>query len=263
MSEKKKNRKFGIESTIYDKLPAYVRIKLHLQNLIKDGTYAPHSRLPSEDELCAQFQVARGTVRQALSELSSEGLIYRVHGKGTFVRSLKYEHEVTTACFKSFWDELTEKGVDFETQILSVERCRPDKQMSSHLRIHSNSEQIFSIRRLRKIEGKTAMYSINRIPCSICPEIGDGKVPLLSIYDTLHDSYGIEIDMGQRLFSSIGASKELSEMFEVPEGYPIIFVEQIVYDEKGRCIDYAHLWLRSEFFHFSATMKRRTHQETV
>lgn len=43
----------------------------------------------------------------------------------------------------------------------------------------------------------------------------------------------------------------------IPAGHPIIFVEQIVYDVQGRCIDDGFVWLRNENFRFSVTMRKK------
>ncbi|MDD6790550.1 MAG: winged helix-turn-helix domain-containing protein, partial [Thermobifida fusca] len=53
----------------------YTRITNALRQRITAGTYAPGTRLPSEAALCAEFSVARNTVRRALSVLQDEGLI--------------------------------------------------------------------------------------------------------------------------------------------------------------------------------------------
>ncbi|TDD13440.1 GntR family transcriptional regulator, partial [Actinomadura sp. KC06] len=48
---------------------AYVQITNALRQRVTDGTYAPGTRLPGEAALCAEFGVARNTVRRALSTL--------------------------------------------------------------------------------------------------------------------------------------------------------------------------------------------------
>ncbi|TDB95354.1 winged helix-turn-helix domain-containing protein [Actinomadura sp. 7K534] len=66
---------------------AYTRITAALRQRIKDGTYAPDTRLPSEAALCAEFGVARNTVRRALSTLQDEGLITVRPGVGRCVQN--------------------------------------------------------------------------------------------------------------------------------------------------------------------------------
>ncbi|TDD20303.1 GntR family transcriptional regulator, partial [Actinomadura sp. KC06] len=56
-----------------------------LRQRVTDGTYAPGTRLPGEAALCAEFGVARNTVRRALSTLQSEGRITARTGVGRFV----------------------------------------------------------------------------------------------------------------------------------------------------------------------------------
>src|SRR5665213_819029 len=65
--------------------PLYMQITDMLRTRILDGTYQPNQQMLSESEMMESFGVSRITVRQALSNLQSEGLIFRIPGKGTFV----------------------------------------------------------------------------------------------------------------------------------------------------------------------------------
>jgi GntR family transcriptional regulator len=63
----------------------YVQLADELAGLIRDGTYPPGFRLPSEAELAELYEVARPTVRQALSLLRDRGLVVTLHGRGSLV----------------------------------------------------------------------------------------------------------------------------------------------------------------------------------
>ncbi|SIO87036.1 Transcriptional regulator of succinyl CoA synthetase operon [Nocardiopsis sp. JB363] len=64
----------------------YRRIAAELRERIASGDLAPGDALPSEAALVHQYDVSRGTARQALSELEGIGLVIAVHGKGRFVK---------------------------------------------------------------------------------------------------------------------------------------------------------------------------------
>ncbi len=68
-------------------LPAYRRIAADLQRAIAAGELAPGDLVPSEAMLTHEYEVSRGTARQALSLLASLGLVRTVHGKGRFVQA--------------------------------------------------------------------------------------------------------------------------------------------------------------------------------
>ena len=67
------------------KTPKYVQIMDWLRGEILSGKMEPDQKLPSESELMARFGVSRIVAVNALTRLSEAGLIYRVHGKGSFV----------------------------------------------------------------------------------------------------------------------------------------------------------------------------------
>ncbi|KRQ24607.1 hypothetical protein BKG82_13235 [Mycobacteroides chelonae] len=68
--------------------PPYRQIAYILRRAIASDQLRPGDQLPSEAKLIAHFGVARMTVRQAIQELRSEGLVVSEHGRGVFVRSM-------------------------------------------------------------------------------------------------------------------------------------------------------------------------------
>ncbi|MDH6365179.1 GntR family transcriptional regulator of arabinose operon [Enterococcus sp. PF1-24] len=67
--------------------PLYKKILFDLQAAIQSGKIPVGSQLPTEKELSETYQVSRITSKRALTELEQAGLIYRVRGKGSFVKS--------------------------------------------------------------------------------------------------------------------------------------------------------------------------------
>src|SRR3954453_12077398 len=65
--------------------PRYIAIAAIVRDRIVTEQLAPHTLLPSERELAEQHGVSRMTARQAVSLLESEGGVYRIPPRGTFV----------------------------------------------------------------------------------------------------------------------------------------------------------------------------------
>lgn len=66
--------------------PKYLMLKQEILSWIYSGQLHPHDPIKSEHELAALFNISRHTVRQAIGELVKEGWLYRIQGKGTFVK---------------------------------------------------------------------------------------------------------------------------------------------------------------------------------
>ena len=69
----------------------YLQIKEYLIGLMKDNSDKPNFQLPSENQLAMRFQTTRITAKRALNELQKEGLLYRIHGKGSFAAAAKQD----------------------------------------------------------------------------------------------------------------------------------------------------------------------------
>ncbi|HID87613.1 MAG TPA: extracellular solute-binding protein [Anaerolineae bacterium] len=66
-------------------VPIYYQLKESIKEKIEKGDLKPGDRIPTEQELCEMFGISRTPVRQALTELAYEGILYRRPGRGTFV----------------------------------------------------------------------------------------------------------------------------------------------------------------------------------
>jgi GntR family transcriptional regulator len=66
-------------------IPYYYQLETLLRAEIDAGRYPPGSPILSERLLCEAYGVSRTTVRQAIARLVSDGLLYHLKGKGTFV----------------------------------------------------------------------------------------------------------------------------------------------------------------------------------
>lgn len=63
------------------------QIRLMIDQMAREQPFAQGSPLPSEESLCEEFKVSRGTVRRAILDLVQEGILFRISGKGTFVNN--------------------------------------------------------------------------------------------------------------------------------------------------------------------------------
>src|SRR3977135_3776339 len=126
--------------------PLYTQIKDTLRARVLDGTYKPHQQMPSESEMTEIFGVSRITVRQALGDLQKEGLIFKIHGKGTFVSKPKAFQNL--ARLQGFGEAMSSMGYETFSQVLSIKDLSPNNIMIAKLQL-AEHERVCEIRRLR------------------------------------------------------------------------------------------------------------------
>ncbi|MFD0823984.1 GntR family transcriptional regulator, partial [Micromonospora zhanjiangensis] len=95
----------------------YRAIAEDLAAKIHAGAYAPGDPLPPQRDLSAAYGVTLMTLRQALRELSDQGLIVQQHGRGTFVTPAPVPYRLGS--LRSFTDDLRDQGYDVRTEVVS------------------------------------------------------------------------------------------------------------------------------------------------
>ncbi len=77
-----------------DRVPLYLQIQTYFKKMISSKKLVENDRIPSEKEIMEQFNVSRIVVANALSALAKEGWIYRIPGRGSFVKERVHESNV-------------------------------------------------------------------------------------------------------------------------------------------------------------------------
>jgi len=240
-------------SSLNSRVPRYVQVIEYIENKITQGYWGPQHRIPSEDELSAQFSFARGTIRQALNELVSSGLIYRVHGVGTFVGPLK--HDVSGQKWRSFLDEFIDKHIDFHTVLIGSEITDPSEDMRKMIAFPEDSSKVLTVKRARIAGGECFMYSENNIPLYLFPGVEDSAIPKSGVYSLLEKNHSMEYGWTDRYFEAVKAPPQIAEILSIKKGNPVMLANQIAFTKEGACYDYALIWLRSERVRISLSTK--------
>ena len=154
-----------------------------LRERIRDATYSPGSRIPSESELSEEFGVSRATVRTVLAKLAVNGLILRKQGDGTYVNARAGE---LNAHLGNLWDFvylIESNGFTPSIKMLSIERRVATEKEATSLAIEPG-EELLALVRLFYADGKPVILANNVIPASFVYEPIDhidGHLPIREI----------------------------------------------------------------------------------
>ena len=200
-------------------LPQYKQIYEHLRARIAEGVYVSGDLLPSENELCDDYHVARLTVRKALNQLVADGLIVRRQGKGSIVKG-------------------TPKGVGI-LSLMSTTSALDSPNLTTHITFKPELRKwkeafTFSIdpqeeeagciyfERLRLLDGVPVFYDITMLPNMNLQGFLKYNLENKSLFDTLRSQYQIIVSGGIQQLFAIRADKRLQESFNVNAGHPIL-----------------------------------------
>ncbi len=112
-----------------DNEPLYQQVKNFIADKIYTGELAPSDRVPSENELVRSFGVSRMTANRALTELTTEGLLTRIHGVGTFVARMQTTGHLLRV--RSIAEEVKERGHYYSFDVLEHELHVPRPDVSA------------------------------------------------------------------------------------------------------------------------------------
>ena len=163
-----------------------------LRGRIREGVYAPGSRIPSESELSEELGVSRATVRTVLAKLAVNGLILRKQGDGTYVNA---RVEKISAHLGNVWDFIClieSNGFSPSIQFISSELRAATEKEAQMLAIEPD-EQLLSLRRLFYADDTPAILTHNIFPLALLRVPVDEVDGSLHIRDILHHYFRQDI----------------------------------------------------------------------
>ncbi|MDN7888474.1 GntR family transcriptional regulator [Burkholderia cepacia] len=234
--------------------PLYVQIKDTLRARILDGTYAPHGRMPSEHELCAAFGVSRITVRQALGDLQKEGLLFKLHGKGTFVSKPKAFQNVTS--LQGFAEAMSSMGYEIVNQVRSVRTVKADRHLATKLNVPEGAPLV-EIHRVRLLNREPVSLEQTWVPEALGKRLAGADLATRDIFLVLENDCGIPLGHADVSIDAILADDEIVDALYVEESSPVLRIERLTHDASGAPIDYEYLYFRGDAFQYRLRIDRQ------
>ncbi len=231
--------------------PIYLQIKEWILQQVARGVWQEHDKLKSETDIAAELSVSRGTVRKAITELIDEGILVRIHGRGTFVASRVLEQPLAERLV-AFSEDLMSRGIPFTTQVLEKKFLIPPESVASVLPVR----KVFFLKRVRMVRQEPVVLLHNYVMHTKCPGIEDIDFIQYRLFQVLEEQFGLALDWGRRLFEARVATAEVARLLEISECAPVMYAEQIVYLNDGSPVELSHLWFRGDRFKLSATVRR-------
>ncbi|NEV02036.1 GntR family transcriptional regulator [Bradyrhizobium uaiense] len=228
-----------MNSTLDDRLPRYQRLRDDLAARINRNEWRPGDPIPSEAELGAHYGVAIGTVRKAIDQLVSDGVLERQQGRGTFVRRARFNSSLFR--FFRFQSESGERRVP-QSRILRRKTMPATTAVASALRI-GVGEPVISLSRLRLIDDVPLLAEeiwlersrFEAILSLDTTEFGDLLYPLYE------DRCGQVVVSADEILTVEIANEMQSRLLRLEANAPLIMIERLAFDLERRPIE----WRRS------------------
>ncbi|MCG8638960.1 MAG: GntR family transcriptional regulator [Desulfobacterales bacterium] len=234
-------------------LPLYYQLKQIIIEKIENRLLEENDKLPTEKELCDQYNISRATVRQALTELEIEEYIYKIQGKGSFVSPKKLSQNLLS--FYSFTDEMKKLGKVPSSKVMNFKVLDLTENIAKKLRL-DNQDKVYEFTRLRLADNEPMILETTYIPYNLFPGIFKEDLEKIPLYDILKNQYNIVFSKAEEIFSPTLLSSEEAKLLKSIEGGPVLLIERITYDNMERVIEYTKSVARGDKFKYRVVLEK-------
>ncbi|MDO4850044.1 MAG: GntR family transcriptional regulator [Coriobacteriia bacterium] len=232
---------------LYDQLVDILREKI-------ENEMEPGDLLPSERELSERYGLSRTTVRLALKELETLGLISRKHGKGTFVSDLTGGAMDLTTNY-SFTEQMRDAGREPKTVELDFQARDATKTLADRMGLHLGDKVLY-MKRLRFADGVPMMLERTYVPANRFIGLTEETLSGKSLYAIIENDYHEVIRVAEEEFFASVARQNDAEALGIPEGAPVLQLSRLTYNDQNIVIEYTHSVARADQFKYKVAHVR-------
>ena len=211
---------------------------------LTSGKLEPGAKLANENELAERFAVSRSTIREAVRGLMDAGYLVRRHGSGTYVTSSpRTRHPLDTTV--SYTAMIRASGHKPAETVVSKAVRAPAEDERTALALEDGAT-VIDVERVRFADRRPVIYSRDRIPAALLGDYSDDALDS-SLYAILaRAGHPVASDTAQ-LIPTL-ANAKLSRLLMVKRGTPLLHIDQVDYDERGRPVMLSQEWHVADAF---------------
>jgi GntR family transcriptional regulator len=236
---------------------AYRALARELRASILRHHYPEGTRLPTEAELAEQYQLSRQTVRRAFQDLVSEGMVYRVPGRGTFAASRDSRY---LRHFGSI-DDLIGLSLDTELEVLTPMHRHVDIQAASRLRLTGDTVYTVIYRRLH--DGMPLCHTTVHVDPSVGSQLKDvpeltqtGAVSEATVLGMIDARLSAPILEAEQSITAAAATRPLAEALECDAGDPLLLIDRMYLTNEDSYVELAISYFLPERYSYRVKLRR-------
>ncbi len=223
--------------------PLYKVLIDDLKKQIDDGHYKKGDLLPSENDLCKQYDTTRPTVRQALGELMRMGYIVRQHGKGSIVSEPK-----TGLGILSLKGSTAGIGKQNLRTSIVVKTHKIDWPADFPYELNEAQREAgcLYLSRLRYVNGLPTVYEETYITNVDLPRFTMHNLEKNSLFDTLRKYHKVEIREGEQKIWAIKADKKMADILSIKVNQPVLHLKRSLLTNRKELVLYSFMYCNTE-----------------
>ncbi|GGD11186.1 phosphonate metabolism transcriptional regulator PhnF [Pontibacillus salipaludis] len=234
-------------------MPMYYQIEEHMKQKIQQGEFVPGDMIPSERELSETYEVSRMTVRQSITNMVNDGILYREKGRGTFVAEQKIEQ--TLQGMTSFTEDMKARGMVPSSRLLHFDVVPAQAEMAEKLGINQE-EELFLIQRIRFADQEPMAVETTFIPAKLVPGLNQ-EIVQGSLYEYMEATHGYQIGRATQLIEATIVDQQEAELLQVPLSSPVLVIERNSVLTDGTPFEVVKSAYRADRYKFSSDITRK------
>lgn len=222
--------------------PLHLQMEELIRENLDSGLWSPGSLIPSENELSQLHGISRMTVRNVLTKLVQEDLLFRIPGKGTFVKEQKFEAK--SLFYEGIREQLERKGYEVSTKLLGVHQSKRSKEYRK-LNVEKGTP-LYIVQRLRFVRGEPLSIHTSFIPVELAP--GLEKLDLVDeqLCYILKNNYNLIRAKTLEELESVASTEEEAALLEIQPGHPLLLLQDTIVNDQDVPFEYAKVVFRGD-----------------
>ena len=225
-------------------IPIYYQLFKLIEEQIHRGDLKPGESLPTEHEISSRFEISRMTVRRAISELVSAGMVYAQQGKGTFVATPKLDNIVFE--LNDFNQEIKQRGLNYKTTLLEARIIKADAELREKFQVGEEHKRFLYFRTVFSAENERLSYEVKYTLYSKSKPILESELkdPSLPGLIAAHTEY---MPMSSKRVLQVAACSETeAAILGIAPCSPVFLIEQTIYDQELKTVGWSKAVYRGD-----------------
>lgn len=224
-----------------------VLLSKEIEYLLETEEYREKQKLPSERELAEYFGVQRLTIRAALQILVQKGVLISKERYGYFIAPQRIRFMLNQS--NSFKMMIERMGSTSNVKLLEFEKMKLTERFAEKTLMAEDTE-VYRIMRLRYENKLPVALERSYIVCDLAKDLSEEDVNDKSLYDTLKKKYKLTMAHSNHRVSVVYANGLESELLKISLSKPLIKYQGLVYEKKGRLLEYFETLMLMERIEF-------------